>query len=143
GQPSQVGGVDGDGGRKYALRVEMTGVLKLRAVATVLAAAVFAFSAQAWASARAGLGARPDGRWTVSSSDSVAGYRARERYVGVTIPTEVVGRTSVIQGSMEIVDETIASTLVTVDMRTLRSDKPQRDDNLNTRMGPKWNLYPR
>jgi polyisoprenoid-binding protein YceI len=86
--------------------------------------------------------AGPSGRWVLVSSASVVGYRARERYVGVEIPAEVVGRTSVVKGSMEIAGERIAASRVNIDMRTLRSDKPQRDDNLNTRMGPKWNLYP-
>ena len=41
----------------------------------------------------------PEGSWIVKSSDSIVGFRAREKYLRLPVPSEVVGRTSVITGS--------------------------------------------
>ena len=40
--------------------------------------------------------ALPDGRWVVRSSQSIVGFRAREKYLSLPVPSEVVGRTSVV-----------------------------------------------
>ena len=83
------------------------------------------------------------GSWTVLSSASVVGYRARETLAGVKVPHDVVGRTRVVKGSLRIAGSAIAATSISVDMRTLKSDKPDRDYDLNTTRGPKWNNHPR
>src|SRR5436309_12032768 len=46
-------------------------------------------------------GRLPDGMWVVRSSDSVVGFRAHEKYLSLPVPSTVVGRTSVVRGTME------------------------------------------
>jgi polyisoprenoid-binding protein YceI len=79
----------------------------------------------------------------VSSSASIVGFRAREKYLRLPVPSEVVGRTSVISGTMTIRHSAIAATAITVDMRTLKTNDSQRDETLRTSRGPKWNDHPR
>jgi polyisoprenoid-binding protein YceI len=83
-----------------------------------------------------------DGSWVIESSASIVGFRAREKYLSLPVPSEVVGRTSVVQGQMQVIDSEIVSTDVRVDMRTLKSDDSRRDDTLRTSRGPRWNRYP-
>jgi len=87
-------------------------------------------------------GGLPDGRWSVRSSDSVVGFRAREKYFSVPVPSEVVGRTSVVQGTMETRGGAIVATRVVVDMRTLKTNDPRRDDTLRSSRGPIWDRHP-
>jgi polyisoprenoid-binding protein YceI len=85
----------------------------------------------------------PEGSWIVESSDSIVGFRAREKYFSLPVPSEVVGRTSVITGTMTIRRSAILVTAISVDMRTLKTGDPQRDETLRTSRGPKWDDYPR
>jgi polyisoprenoid-binding protein YceI len=85
----------------------------------------------------------PDGSWIVKSSASIVGFRAREKYLRLPVPSEVVGRTSVITGTMTIGRSAILATAIVVDMRTLKTGDSQRDETLRTSRGPKWNDYPR
>lgn len=87
--------------------------------------------------------ARVDGAWRLRAGDSVVGYRAREQLAGLPAPRDVVGRTSVVRGSMRIEGAAIVSARVTVDMRTLTSDDGRRDRDLRTRREPLWDRYPR
>jgi len=87
-------------------------------------------------------GAVPDGRWIVQSSDSVVGFRAREKYLSLPVPSTVVGRTSVVRGTMETRGDAIVATKVVVDMRTLKTNDPRRDDTLRSSRGPIWDEHP-
>jgi polyisoprenoid-binding protein YceI len=87
-------------------------------------------------------GAVPDGRWVVRSSESIVGFRAREKYLSLPVPSEVVGRTSVVRGTMETRGGAIVATRVVVDMRTLKTNDPRRDENLRSSQGPLWDKHP-
>jgi polyisoprenoid-binding protein YceI len=81
-----------------------------------------------------------DGTWTIDTttgslangSSTYAGYRVQEELSGFGANT-AVGRTPEVSGSMTIDGTTITALEVTVDMTTLRSDRPQRDEQLRQR----------
>jgi polyisoprenoid-binding protein YceI len=87
-------------------------------------------------------GALPDGRWVVRSSESVVGFRAHEKYLSLPVPSTVVGRTSVVHGTMETRGGAIVATSVVVDMRTLKTNDARRDETLRSSLGPRWNEHP-
>lgn len=87
-------------------------------------------------------GALPDSKWMVRSSESIVGFRAREKYLSLPVPSEVVGRTSTVRGTMETRDGAIVATSVVVDMRTLETNDPRRDDTLRSSRGPIWDEHP-
>ena len=89
-----------------------------------------------------GRGALPDGRWVVQSSRSIVGFRAREKYLSLPVPSVVVGRTSVVHGTMKTRGGAIVATTVVVDMRTLKTNDSQRDETLRSSRGPIWNKHP-
>jgi polyisoprenoid-binding protein YceI len=92
--------------------------------------------------ARSHGGALPDGRWVVRSSDSVVGFRAREKYLRLPVPSEVVGRTSAVRGTMETRGGAIVATSVVVDMRTLKTNDSRRDETLRSSREPLWDKHP-
>lgn len=83
-----------------------------------------------------------DGTWTLRSSASVVGFRAREKYLSLPVPSEVVGRTSVVHGTMETRGGAIVATHVLVDMRTLKTNDSRRDDTLRSSREPLWDKHP-
>ena len=87
-------------------------------------------------------GAVPDGKWVVRSSGSIVGFRAREKYLSLPVPSTVVGRTSVVHGTMETRGGAIVATRVVVDMRTLKTNDSRRDENLRSSQGPIWDEHP-
>jgi polyisoprenoid-binding protein YceI len=87
-------------------------------------------------------GALPDARWVVRSSKSIVGFRAQEKYLSLPVPSTVVGRTSVVHGTMETRGGAIVATSVVVDMRTLKTNDSRRDDTLRSSLGPRWNEHP-
>lgn len=68
-----------------------------------------------------------DGTWRVVPAQSFVGYRVRERLAFLPLPSDAVGRTSAIIGSARIEQNAIVSTRVSVDSRTLKSDRRRRD----------------
>jgi polyisoprenoid-binding protein YceI len=92
--------------------------------------------------ARAHHGALPDGMWVVRSSQSIVGFRAHEKYLSLPVPSTVVGRTSVVHGTLETRDGAIVATHVVVDMRTLKTNDSGRDSTLRESRGPRWNKHP-
>lgn len=66
---------------------------------------------------------------------SVARYRVREQFARVTLPNDAVGETSDVSGSV-VFDARgtvqAARSIITVNVRTLRSDESDRDDYLRT-----------
>jgi polyisoprenoid-binding protein YceI len=87
-------------------------------------------------------GALADGRWVVRSAESIVGFRAREKYLSLPVPSEVVGRTSVVHGTMETRRGAIVATSVVVDMRTLETNDSRRDDTLRSSREPLWDKHP-
>jgi polyisoprenoid-binding protein YceI len=81
-----------------------------------------------------------DGAWAIDStsgsladgSSTYGGYRVQEQVSGIGANT-AVGRTQSVSGSMTIDGTSITALEVTVDMTTLASDRPQRDDQLRER----------
>ena len=75
------------------------------------------------------------GPWTVASG--VAGYRVRETFLQQNAETDAVGRTEDVTGSLALDGEAgswrLASTQITVDMTTLKSDRDRRDAQLRGR----------
>lgn len=75
------------------------------------------------------------GPWKVASG--VAGYRVRETFLQQNAETDAVGRTEDVTGSLTVDGEPgalrLASTQITVDMTTLKSDRDRRDAQLRGR----------
>jgi polyisoprenoid-binding protein YceI len=63
---------------------------------------------------------------------SFAGYRVRERYLGVGVRT-AVGRTGAVTGTVSVAAGRVTAADLAVDMRTLRSDQARRDATLGHR----------
>lgn len=84
------------------------------------------------------------GTWTVASG-SQAGYRVRETLAFVGAPSDAVGRTSSIHGSLTITgsgsSDTVSAASITVDVNTLTSDRSMRDQRIHS-MGLQSDLYP-
>src|ERR671935_2350566 len=87
-------------------------------------------------------GALPDGRWVIERSHSIVGFRAREKYFSLPVPSEVVGRTSVVRGTMETRGGAIVATSVVADMRTLKTNDSRRDETLRSSREPLWDKHP-
>ena len=85
------------------------------------------------------------GRWSVAAG-SVAGYRVREQLAFLSAPSDAVGRTSSISGSVTIGGAatalTVDSASFTVDVSTLTSDQSMRDQHLRT-LGLQSDTYPK
>ncbi|MDQ3870243.1 MAG: YceI family protein [Chloroflexota bacterium] len=101
----------------------------------------------------AALGAAPDGasaanfsadeingRWPVVSADGFVGYRVREILGIVPAPNDAVGRTSAVNGSLEIEDAKMVAAEITADMTKVKSDEHQRDVMLQEN-GLETNVY--
>jgi polyisoprenoid-binding protein YceI len=83
------------------------------------------------------------GTWTVASG-SVAGYRVREQLAFLSAPSDAVGRTSAISGSVTIAGaQTLSVTAAqfSVDVSMLRSDRSTRDERIHE-MGLESDRYP-
>jgi polyisoprenoid-binding protein YceI len=84
-----------------------------------------------------------DGTYRVSPGDpqSLVGYRVQEQLVGGAIEQTATGRTSDITGSFAITGMTVGDVSVTADLRTLTSDRDQRDNAIKDR-GLESNRFP-
>jgi polyisoprenoid-binding protein YceI len=84
-----------------------------------------------------------DGTYRVGPGDanSFVGYRVQEQLVGGAIEQTATGRTSDITGSFAISGRTVQDVTVTADLRTLTSDRTQRDDAIKDR-GLESNRFP-
>src|SRR5689334_14689282 len=68
------------------------------------------------------------GTWVVASgTDGFVGYRIRERLGPVPAPSDAVGRTTVVQGSVTIVETQLTAVDITADLTKLHSDQNSRD----------------
>ncbi|HEY0493584.1 MAG TPA: YceI family protein, partial [Candidatus Dormibacteraeota bacterium] len=84
------------------------------------------------------------GSWTVARN-SVAGYRVREQLAFVGAPSDAVGRTSAVTGSMSLSQTptgyTVDAATFTVDVSTLTSDRSMRDQRIHS-IGLQSDRYP-
>jgi polyisoprenoid-binding protein YceI len=85
------------------------------------------------------------GTWKVGSG-SVAGYRVREQLAFLSAPSDAVGRTSSISGSISLTGSSdslsVTAASFTVDVSTLASDRSMRDDRIHS-IGLESDRYPR
>src|SRR5579875_3087294 len=72
-----------------------------------------------------------DGSWRIASG-SQAGYRVQEVLAGQN--NTAVGRTSDVTGQLRIAGSTVTAAAFTVDLRTVKSDQSQRDNQFNGRI---------
>ncbi len=68
-----------------------------------------------------------DGTWAVLRGDSFVGYRVREELAFLPAPNDAVGRSTAVEGSLEIDGLQIVATTVTADLTQLESDESRRD----------------
>jgi polyisoprenoid-binding protein YceI len=84
-----------------------------------------------------------DGTYRATSGDpqSFVGYRVQEQLVGGVVEQTTTGRTSETTGSFTITGTTVQDVRVTADLRTLTSDRDQRDNAIKDR-GLESNRFP-
>jgi polyisoprenoid-binding protein YceI len=84
------------------------------------------------------------GTWKVAAH-SVAGYRVREQLAFLQAPSDAVGRTSQISGSVTITGSadalSVSTATFTVDVKSLRSDQQMRDQRIEI-LGLESNRFP-
>lgn len=68
-----------------------------------------------------------DGTWSVVAGDSFVGYRVREKLAFLSAPNDAVGRSTAVEGSLEIDGLEIVATSITADLTQLTSDESRRD----------------
>jgi polyisoprenoid-binding protein YceI len=73
-----------------------------------------------------------DGTWTVQDANSFVGYRVREKFDDLPAPTDAVGRTSAVTGSLTVNGLQVTSVDVRADLRQLQSDQEMRDQRIRT-----------
>jgi len=76
-------------------------------------------------------GLRTTGNWR-PTGESVVGYRIKETLFGQS--AEAAGRTNAVAGSMAIEGASVASVDLVVDMKTVKSDRSQRDGQFQGRI---------
>jgi polyisoprenoid-binding protein YceI len=76
----------------------------------------------------------PDGAWQVrDDGSSYVGYRVRERLAQLSSPSEAVGRTTQVTGTMQVAGDQVEAVRVEADLRGLQSDEGRRDNALRQR----------
>jgi polyisoprenoid-binding protein YceI len=83
----------------------------------------------------------PDGAWTIDGSTSFVGYRVREQLATLPAPSDAVGRTAAVSGTLTIDGLRITSVEVMADLTQLSSDESRRDDRIRT-SGLQTDSYP-
>ena len=73
-----------------------------------------------------------EGVWSLVPDASFVGYRVREQLVFLPAPNDAVGRTSAVEGTLEIAGTDIVATSVTADLTQLESDEGRRDDAIRS-----------
>jgi polyisoprenoid-binding protein YceI len=76
--------------------------------------------------------ADPAGGWTIDPDASFVGYRVREQLASLPAPSDAVGRTDAVTGTLTIDGLEIASVDVTADLTQLSSDESRRDDRIRS-----------
>jgi polyisoprenoid-binding protein YceI len=73
-----------------------------------------------------------DGTWKLTTGDSFVGYRVREQLSILPAPSDAVGRTTAVDGELDIAGLKITKVDVTADLTQLTSDRSQRDERIHT-----------
>jgi polyisoprenoid-binding protein YceI len=74
-----------------------------------------------------------NGTWNLdASSGSFVGYRIREKLAQLPAPSDAVGRTTALQGSLTIAGTDVTAVDVKADLSQLSSDESRRDDRIRT-----------
>ena len=77
--------------------------------------------------------ASADGTWTVQQGESTfLGYRVNEKLASLPSPSDAVGRTPAVEGTMTIAGSTVSAADVTGDLSQLESDQDRRDSRIRT-----------
>jgi polyisoprenoid-binding protein YceI len=73
--------------------------------------------------------ATPDGTWKVSGdSSSFVGYRVNEELAFLNGPSQAVGRTKAVTGTMTVAGDTVEQVKIQADLTQLTSDEDRRDN---------------
>ena len=75
---------------------------------------------------------RLDGAWKVTTGDSFVGYRVREQLAILPAPSDAVGRTTAVDGELDVDGLQITDVDVTADLTQLTSDRSMRDERIHT-----------
>ncbi|MGI8549307.1 MAG: YceI family protein [Dehalococcoidia bacterium] len=77
--------------------------------------------------------------FTVVPDKSTATYTAHEKLASLSLPSQAVGKTNSVSGAVYLDGR---PSTITVDLRTLTSDQPRRDNYIRTMGGVKSSQYP-
>jgi polyisoprenoid-binding protein YceI len=81
------------------------------------------------------------GTWTLAGSQSFVGYRVREKLGFLPAPSDAVGRTTAVTGTMTVAGKSVTSVKISADLTQLKSNEARRDQHLQT-MGLETNTFP-
>jgi polyisoprenoid-binding protein YceI len=84
----------------------------------------------------AGQPQEPESRWVVTAPDSRARYRVREQLAGLDFPSDAVGETTAVTGTLVLgADGSVVAeeSSFTVDLTTLKTDNDRRDGYVQRR----------
>jgi polyisoprenoid-binding protein YceI len=97
---------------------------------------------QATGTTQADGAATPDGTWQVGDDgSSYVGYRVKEQLAFLDSPSEAVGRSTAVTGTMEVAGDTVAKVRIEADLTRLTSDETRRDNAIRQR-GLESEQYP-
>jgi polyisoprenoid-binding protein YceI len=97
---------------------------------------------QATGTTQADGAATPDGTWQVSDDgSSYVGYRVKEQLAFLDSPSEAVGRSTAVTGTMEVAGDTVEKVRIEADLTRLTSDESRRDNAIRQR-GLESERYP-
>jgi polyisoprenoid-binding protein YceI len=97
---------------------------------------------QATGTTQADGAATPDGTWQVSDDgSSYVGYRVKEQLAFLDSPSEAVGRSTAVAGTMEVGGDTVEKVRIEADLTRLTSDESRRDNAIRQR-GLESERYP-
>ena len=84
-------------------------------------------------SATASLAGGTNGTWNLdASSGSFVGYRIREKLAMLSAPSDAVGRTTAVTGTLTLNGTNVTAVDVKADLTQLTSDEARRDDRIRT-----------
>ena len=97
---------------------------------------------QATGTTQADGAATPDGTWQVGDDgSSYVGYRVKEQLAFLDSPSEAVGRSTAVTGTMEVTGDTVEKVRIEADLTRLTSDESRRDNAIRQR-GLESDRYP-
>ena len=84
---------------------------------------------------------RLDGSWKLASGGSFVGYRVREQLAILPAPSDAVGRTTAVNGELDISGLETSTVHVTADLTQLTSDRSMRDERIHS-VGLETDAFP-